>query len=59
LWWPDDRAWFVASEIDLYATYIGCTSELARAIARDGALDASIVDPSARFTDDGYWVRGR
>ncbi|MBA8962566.1 hypothetical protein [Rhodococcus opacus] len=23
LWWPQDRAWFVASDIDLMSTYIG------------------------------------
>ena len=23
LWWPEDRAWCVASEIDLYSTYVG------------------------------------
>jgi hypothetical protein len=23
IWWPDDRAWCVASEIDLMATYVG------------------------------------
>ncbi|MBJ7610034.1 MAG: hypothetical protein JF887_11485 [Candidatus Dormibacteraeota bacterium] len=24
LWWPDDRAWCVATEIDLNTTYVGC-----------------------------------
>ncbi len=23
LWWPEDRAWFVATEIDLAWTYVG------------------------------------
>jgi hypothetical protein len=59
LWWPDDRAWFVTSEIDLFATYVACTTELAEAIVADEALDASVVPPDAEFHDDGYWVRGR
>jgi len=28
LWWPDDRAWCVASEIDLPHTYVGGSKEL-------------------------------
>jgi hypothetical protein len=59
LWWPDDRAWFVASEIDLFATYIGCSASLGDALRTDAALDTSVVEPSARFGDDGYWKRPR
>ncbi len=28
LWWPDDRAWIVATEIDLSWTYVGGASEV-------------------------------
>jgi hypothetical protein len=28
LWWPDDRAWCVATEIDLMSTYVAGTPEL-------------------------------
>lgn len=28
LWWPEDRAWCVASEIDLDYTLVGGTEEL-------------------------------
>jgi hypothetical protein len=27
IWWPDDRAWCVATEIDLNSTYIGCRND--------------------------------
>lgn len=37
LWWPDDRAWLVASEIDLDSTYVGG--------ARD-TIDALLEEPS-------------
>jgi hypothetical protein len=41
LWWPEDRAWCVATEIDFAWTYIG-GSALHRAIAsRSGARGAS------------------
>jgi hypothetical protein len=59
LWWPRDRAWFVASEIDLFATYIACTSTLAHALVHDRVLDASLVEPDATFSADGYWDRPR
>lgn len=26
LWWPEDRAWCVATEIDLNSTYVGCSN---------------------------------
>ncbi len=51
IWWPDDRAWCVASEIDLLATYVGgraaCVEQLlsspeleALPISVDGRVDA-------------------
>lgn len=36
LWWPDDRAWLVATEIDLDSTYIGATRS---------AIDAVLAHP--------------
>jgi hypothetical protein len=27
LWWPDDRAWCVATDIDLDSTFVGATEE--------------------------------
>jgi hypothetical protein len=59
LWWPRDRAWFVASEIDLFATHIACPSALARALLEERVLDASLVEPGATFSADGYWDRPR
>jgi hypothetical protein len=40
LWWPDDRAWCVASEIDLPYTYVGGPKELVDAILRSPAIEA-------------------
>jgi hypothetical protein len=47
LWWPDDHAWCVASEIDFPCTYVGGSQELIDAIVVDPeieALPATVAD---------------
>jgi hypothetical protein len=56
LWWPADRAWCVASEIDLPWTYAGGPRGLIDAILADDrieALPAEPGDPVSRVED---WV---
>jgi hypothetical protein len=56
IWWPADRAWCVASEIDLEWTYVGGSRGLIDAILADGrieALPAGPQDPVGRIED---WV---
>ena len=56
IWWPADRAWCVASEIDLQWTYVGGPRGLIDAILADDrieALPASADDPVSRVED---WV---
>ena len=56
LWWPADRAWCVASEIDLPWTYVGGPRGLIDAILADDrieALPAAPNDPVSRVED---WV---
>lgn len=48
LWWPDDHAWCVATEIDFNTTYIGCDCTCSDEIGRLPALEAFVVDPAAR-----------
>jgi hypothetical protein len=45
LWWPGDRTWCVASEIDLRWTYVGGSSELIARILANGKLEALPVKP--------------
>ncbi|CAO5255702.1 hypothetical protein [Frankia sp. AgKG'84/4] len=45
LWWPADRAWLVATEIDGYLTYVGASQAAIDAIRTDHALDAVAVRP--------------
>lgn len=47
LWWPQDHAWCVASEIDLRSTYVGGSQALADQVLHDERLEAL----SAKLTD--------
>ena len=49
LWWPDDRSWLVATEIDLESTYIGCTHACRDALLRLSVLEALEIDPASRI----------
>jgi hypothetical protein len=40
MWWPDDRSWFVATDVDLAWTYVGGPRELARGILDEPSLEA-------------------
>jgi hypothetical protein len=56
IWWPADRAWCVATEIDLPWTYVGGPRALIDAILADDrieALPAAPDDPVSRVED---WV---
>jgi hypothetical protein len=44
LWWPCDRAWCVASEIDLDYTLVGGSAELGADLISDGAEPVSPQD---------------
>lgn len=46
LWWPDDRAWCVATEIDFMTTYIGGSALAIAEIVARPELEANVVEPS-------------
>lgn len=46
LWWPADRSWLVATEIDGYLTYLGASRAAIDAVLSDPALDAVAVSAS-------------
>ncbi len=48
--WPEDRAWFVASEIDFDSTLVGGSEELARRILDDHRLESFRVQPGDLLT---------
>ena len=45
LWWPDDRAWCVATEIDFKWTYVGGSSDCIQQILSDSELEALPTEP--------------
>ena len=40
IWWPEDHAWCVATDIDLFDTYVGGSSECIEAILSNRELEA-------------------
>ena len=56
LWWPEDRAWCVASEIDLLWTYVGGGRGMVDHLIEDDRIEALDVGPGDLFGDTGEWV---
>ena len=50
LWWPQDAAWFVASDTDLAWLYVGGTAALTRALLAVLPGQATTVTPTAPIT---------
>jgi hypothetical protein len=53
LWWPDDRAWCVATEIDFDSTLVGCSRECAGALLASSELETAEVELEDRLDVDG------
>jgi hypothetical protein len=53
-WWPDDRAWCVATDVDGYSTYIAGTQECIDALARDPRLEIVPAQPSQAVDPSPY-----
>jgi hypothetical protein len=43
LWWPEDRAWCVGTDIDLMTTYVGGSDACINALLDEGQLEALAV----------------
>ncbi|MFG2859512.1 hypothetical protein [Streptomyces sioyaensis] len=55
LFWPDDRSWCVATEIDLDSTYLGGTAALVADVLADERLEAvpvEVTDPVWADSDE-------
>jgi hypothetical protein len=52
-WWPSDRAWCVASEIDFDSTLVAGTQALVEQITRHPDLEAVQVNPTDDLTING------
>jgi len=58
LWWPEDRAWIVLSEIDLDCTLIGCSLALRDDLLADPDLECLEVDPTTSLAYDADRING-
>jgi hypothetical protein len=59
LWWPDDRSWCVATEIDFRWTYVGATADCVEAIERDGRIEVLRTQPHHRGDVESDWPHKR
>jgi hypothetical protein len=50
-WWPADRAWFVATDIDLVSTYVGGSAAAVAALLAHPALETAPAAPGHGTTD--------
>lgn len=50
LWWPADRAWCVATEIDFNTTYLGASQGCVDAVLASSAFEAAAVEPTDGIT---------
>ncbi len=58
LWWPDDRAWCVVTEIDFTWSYIGGSASCIAQILSDPELEAIPTDPEeGNFMQTKDWVK--
>lgn len=53
IWWPEDRAWCVATEIDMMCTYVGGSEACIAEILADGRLEAWRASPDDRADVNG------
>ncbi|WP_432534484.1 hypothetical protein [Kineococcus arenarius] len=52
LWWPADRAWCVATDVDLMSTYVGASAACVEAITTAPELEAWPIDSDHGITYD-------
>jgi hypothetical protein len=58
LWWPDDRAWMVATDVDHAWTYVGGSAALIEALLGDDRLEALPARLTDGFFRDSDTVNG-
>ncbi len=56
IWWPKDRAWCVATEIDMMSTYVGGTASCIEEIIADEQFEAWQTDLDHRVDINGDYV---
>jgi hypothetical protein len=54
LWWPQDRAWVVASELDIYSTYVAASPDAVRALIDHPVLEIVACAPEQDIDHGPY-----
>jgi hypothetical protein len=52
LWWPDDHAWCVGTDIDLMTTYVGASARCVKRLLAEATLEILPVSAGQRVTWD-------
>ena len=52
MWWPDDRAWCVGTDVDLMTTYIGASTRCVEDLQSQPNLEILAVSADQRVTWD-------
>jgi hypothetical protein len=52
LWWPEDRSWCVATEIDLDSTYLGTSWPCLRELLAQTDIECLVAEPDDRIGYD-------
>jgi len=48
-WWPEDRRWFVSTDIDSYSTYVGASADTVAGLLADDLLEVLPADPEDEY----------
>jgi hypothetical protein len=56
VWWPADRSWFVATDLDLVTTFVGGSAACVADLLRSERIEAARVPVDQRFTWDADTV---
>jgi hypothetical protein len=59
LWWPEDRAWIVVTEVDGYSTYVGATSAAVEDVLASPDIEAIQVTLDTHMDPEGFRPRWR
>ena len=58
IWWPDDQAWCVATEIDCRSTYVAGTADCIHDLLADARLESLATQPDHVSSYDGDSING-
>jgi len=54
LWWPDDHAWVVASELDIFSTYVAASGDCLAELIADPRLEVLACEVGQRIDPSPY-----